>query len=144
MSLNVFADYIENCKEYGKEPSWEGLRTYKTMYSKSKKQVHPYITNKKVVDGIIENEIEHIQDFLESDFTKKNEDYVQASLITELMYKELLKSATEHQRKLLDEFYSAFMNEQAEMHKFYFRQGLNAGLGKLKFLNEIDNVEHMI
>lgn len=35
MSLNVFADYIENCKEYGKEPSWEGLREYKTMYSKS-------------------------------------------------------------------------------------------------------------
>lgn len=145
MSLNVFADYIENCKEYGKEPSWEGLRAYKTMYNnKSKKQVHPYITNKKIVNGIIESEIEHIQDFLESDFTKNNIDYRQAASMTEFMYKELLKRVTKDQRKLLNEFYTAFINEQSEMHKFYFRQGLNAGLGKLKFLNEIDNVEYMI
>ena len=52
MSLNVFADYIENCKAYGKEPSWEGLRAYKTMHSKSKKQVRPCMPNKKIVNGI--------------------------------------------------------------------------------------------
>lgn len=144
MSLNVFADYIESCKEYGKEPSWEGLRAYKAMHNKSKKQVHPYITNKKVVNGIIENEIEYIQDNLEFDFTKKNIDYVQASSITDLIYNALLKDMTSDQRKLLDEFYSAFINQQVEMNKFYFRQGLKAGLSNLKFLKEIDNFEYMI
>ena len=114
------------------------------MHNKSKKQVHPYITNKKVVNGIIENEIEHIQDNLEFDFTKKNVDYAQASLITDLIYNALLKDMTADQRKLLDEFYSAFINQQVEMNKFYFKQGLKARLSNLNFLNEIDDIEYIV
>lgn len=144
MSLNVFADYIENCKEYGKEPSWEGLRAYKTMYNKPKKRMHPYITNKKIVAGIIDNEIEHIQEHLELDFTKTNIDYGHAELMTGVIHKALLKGMTEKQRDLLDELFSSLNNETIELCRFYFKEGLRAGLTNLKFLNEIDNVEYMI
>ena len=144
MSLNVFADYIENCKEYGKEPSWEGLRAYKTMHSKSKKQVRPCMPNKKIVNGIIDNEIAHIQEHLELDFTKNNIDCRQAALMTEIIHKALSKGMTEKQIDLLDELCSSIANEWIELCRFYFREGLRAGLTNLKFLNEIDNVEYMI
>lgn len=144
MSLNVFADYIENCKEYGKEPSWEGLRAYKTMYNTKEKKEQPYIKNKKIVNGIVSNEIEHIQEHSELDFTKTNIDYRQAKLMTEIIYKSLLKDMTEKQRALLNELLSSLNNETIELYKFYFSKGLKAGLTNLNFLNEIDNIEYMI
>ena len=144
MSLNVFADYIENCKEYGKEPSWEGLREYKAMYNTKEKKEQPYIKNKKIVNGIVSNEIEHIQEHSELDFTKTNIDYRQAKLMTEIIYKSLLKDMTEKQRALLNELLSSLNNETIELYKFYFSKGLKAGLTNLNFLNEIDNIEYMI
>ena len=144
MSLNVFADYIENCKEYGKEPSWEGLREYKAMYNKEDEKKCPYTRDKKIVNGIIENEIHRIQDYSELDFTKSNIDYQQAELMSGIILKALLKSMTEKQRDLLDELCSSITNEWIELCRFYFREGLRAGLTNLKFLNEIDNIEYMI
>lgn len=144
MSLNVFADYIENCKEYGKEPSWEGLKEYKTMYNKNQEKECLYTRDKKIVNGIIDNEIEHIQDNLELEFTKTNIDYRQAELMTEIIHKALLKNMTEKQRDLLDDLCSSITNEWIELCRFYFREGLRAGLTNLKFLNEIENIEYMI
>ena len=144
MSLNVFVDYIENCKEYGKEPSWEGLREYKTMYTQKENKESPYIKNKKIVNGIIDNEIHHIQDNLELDFTQNNIDYNQANLMTEVIHKDLIKGMTVKQIDLLDELYSSLNNEAIELCRFYFREGLRAGLSNLKFLNEIDGIEYII
>lgn len=144
MSLNLFADYIENCKKYGKEPSWEGLAEYKAMYNNKEEQEHPYIKNKKIVDGIIDNEIGHIKVGKELDFTKNNIDYRQAELMSEIIYKALLKDITKKQRDLLHELYSSINNETIELCKFYFREGVRAGLGKLKFLNEIYEIESIL
>jgi len=141
VSLNVFADYIENCNKYGKAPSWEGLKEYKRMYNKEEKKEHPNIKNKKIVNGIIENEFIHIQENNELDFTKNNIDYGQAELMTEIIYKALKKNMTDKQRDLLDELYSSINNEAIELCRFYFREGVKAGLVNLEFLKEIDNIE---
>lgn len=146
MSLNVFANYIENCKKYGKEPSWEGLREYKTMYNTNAKEEkeHPYIRNKKIVNGIIDNEFDHIQEYSELDFTKTNIDYRQANLMTEIIHKALMKDMTEKQRDLLDEFYSSLIGEATELCRFYFREGLKSALTNLNFLKEIDDIEYIL
>ena len=144
MSLSIFVDYIENCKEYGKEPSWEGLKTYKAIYSKKEEKKCPYTRDKKIVNGIIDNEIWHVQEYSELNFAKNNIAYQQAELMTGIIQKALLKDMTEKQRDLLDELCSSIANEWIELCNFYFREGLRAGLTNLKFLNEIDNIEYMI
>ena len=94
-----------------------------------------------IVDGIVENEFRHIQETLEKDFTDTNLDYKQNTLITEKLNKALEKETTEDQQRLIRELEASISNEWIELCKFYFREGLRAGLSNLKFLNEIDNVE---
>ncbi|WP_343009821.1 hypothetical protein [Clostridium celatum] len=94
-----------------------------------------------IVDGIVENEFRHIQETLEKDFTDTNLDYKQNTLITEKLNKALEKETTEDQQRLIRELEASILNEWIELCKFYFREGLRAGLSNLKFLNEIDNVE---
>lgn len=144
MSLNVFTDYIDNCNEYGKDPSWEGLRTYKTMYNTKEKKEQPYIKNKKIVNGIIDNEIARIQEYLELEFTKTNIDYKKAELVRELIQKSLLKDMSEEQKDLLDELCTSISSEWIELCRFYFREGLRTGLTNLKFLNEIEDIQYLI
>lgn len=94
-----------------------------------------------IVDGIVENEFRHIKETLEKDFTDTNLDYKQNTLITEKLNKALEKETTEDQQRLIRELEASISNEWIELCKFYFREGLRAGLSNLKFLNEIDNVE---
>lgn len=144
MSLNVFTDYIENCTKEGIEPSWEGLRVFKKVKKKEDKKVNTYSSRKKIVNGVIENEFNHIQETREMNFCNSDIEYKQAQLMTEIIRKVLEKNMTEEQLRLLDEFNSALINELMNVCKFYFREGLSSGLTNLKFLNEIDNVEYMI
>lgn len=144
MSLSVFVDYIENCKKYGKEPSWEGLREYKAMYNKQEEKEPQFIKNKKVIDGAVANEIAYTREYLEVDFTKNNVDYKQSELMTEIIHKALIKDMTKEQRELLDELYSSINNKTVELCNFYFKEGLRAGLTNLKFLNELDDVSSIL
>lgn len=64
--------------------------------------------------------------------------------MTDVIYKALSKGMTERQRDLLDELLSSLNNETVELCRFYFREGLRAGLTNLKFLNEIDDIEYLI
>lgn len=141
MSLNIFADYINNCTKEGIEPSWEGLRAFKNVEKKENKKVNTYTTNKKIVAGVIENEFNHIQETGEMDFSNKNIEYKQDQLMTEIIHKALIKDMTEKQRDLLDELYSSLNNETIELCRFYFKEGVRAGLTNLSFLKEIDHIE---
>lgn len=140
MSLNVFEDYINKCIKDGIEPSWQGLRAYRKL----KKKSNPYAQNKKLIIGTINNEVKHIKENLELDFTKNNLDYKQAESITDDIYKTLVRSLDKDQRILLDELRSSIGSEYMELCKFYFKEGLKAGLNNLSYLNEIDDVEYII
>ena len=94
-----------------------------------------------IVDGIVENEFRHIQETLEKDFQDTNLDYKQNRLITETIHKALEKDTSEEQQRLIGELEDSVSSEWLEICRFYFREGLRAGLTNLKILNEIDNVE---
>jgi len=96
---------------------------------------------KNIIDGIVENEFKHIQETLEEGFANTNLDYIQSRLASEEIYKVLEKDATEEQQKLIRDLEDSVSNEWLELCRFYFREGLRAGLSNLKFLNEINNVD---
>ena len=93
---------------------------------------------KKIIDGIAENEFNHVQEFLEVNFTDNDLEYKKELAMTELLYKKLEEGMTEEQKKILDELYSSLANEWMELCKFYFKEGLRSGLSNLSFLNEIE------
>lgn len=144
MSLNVFADYIDNCTKEGIEPSWEGLRAFKKVRKKEDKKINLYDKHTKIVNGVIENEFEHIQETSELDFSNKDLEYKQDQLMAEIIRKALEKNMTDEQLRLLDKLDLALSTEWVDLCRFYFREGVKAGLTNLKFLNEIDNVEYML
>lgn len=100
-----------------------------------------YENLKKIVDGIVENEFRHIQESLEKEFTDTNLDYRQNSSTTEGIYKALEKDTTEDQQRLIGDLEDSISSEWIELCRFYFREGLRAGLENLKFLNEIEHIE---
>lgn len=144
MSLNVFTDYIDNCTENGIEPSWEGLNQYKNKNKEDKKVKYTYAKTKSVVDGVIENEFNHIQESSELTFIKNDYEFNQDQLISDIIRKALEKDMTEKQKKLLDDLEGALANEWIDLCRFYFKEGVAAGLTNLSFLNEIDNIMYMI
>ena len=101
-----------------------------------------YKKMKNIVDGIVENEFRHIQESLEKEFTDTNLDYRQNSSTTEGIYKALEKDTTEDQQRLIGDLEDSISSEW--LCRFYFREGLRAGLENLKFLNEIDNIGAII
>lgn len=98
----------------------------------------------KIVNGIVENEFAHIQEYSELDFTKTNIDYRQANLMTEILHKALMKDMTEEQQRLIGELEDSVSSEWIEICKFYFREGLRAGLSNLKFLKEIEHIDYYL
>lgn len=97
-----------------------------------------------IVNGIVENEFNHVQETLEVDFVNENFEYNQQILITKAIREALKKDTTEEQQRLIGELEDSILSEWFELCQFYFREGLRAGLSNLKFLNEIDNVKYML
>ena len=99
-----------------------------------------YDETKKIVDGIIESEFNHVQMFKERDFTDK--DTMQKGLYktsVELMDK-LIETLSEEQKDILNDLDAAICNEWINLLKFYFKEGIAVGLTNLNYLNEIDNI----
>ena len=96
---------------------------------------------KNIVNGIVENEFNHVQETLEADFENENLEYKQKVLMTKAIREALKKDLTQEQRRLIGEFEDSISSEWVELCRFYFREGLRAGLSNLKFLNEVDGIE---
>lgn len=94
-----------------------------------------------IVNGIVENEFNHVQETLEADFENENLEYKQQELITKVIREALKKDTTEEQQRLIRELENSISAEWIELCRFYFREGLRAGLSNLKFLNEVDGIE---
>lgn len=97
-----------------------------------------------LVEGIIESEFSNVQEFRELSFSSK--DLNQNELDKEVLRKwdKLNGSVLEEQKELIDELETALANKWINMCKFYFTEGVGAGLSNLKFLNDIDSVESYI
>lgn len=94
-----------------------------------------------IVNGIVENEFNHTSDISASDFENENFEYKQKVLMTKAIREALKKDTTEEQQRLIRNLEDSISSEWVELCRFYFREGLRAGLSNLKFLNEIDNIE---
>lgn len=98
----------------------------------------------KVIDGVVENEFRHIQEFKEKDFADNDLEYKKKSEMTQLLYKKLEEGMTEEQKDLLDKLYSSMILEGVSLGRFYFKEGVRAGLTNLKFLDEIECIGTII
>lgn len=103
-----------------------------------------YAKLKNIVDGIVENEFNHVQEILEADFENENLEYKQQELMTRVIRAALEKDTTEEQQRLIGELEDSISNEWLELCRFYFRQGLRAGLSNLKFLKEMDHIDYYL
>nr|DAX03733.1 MAG TPA: hypothetical protein [Bacteriophage sp.] len=99
---------------------------------------------KNIVNGIAENEYNHVSETLESDFKNENFEYKQKVLMTKVIREALKKDMTEEQQRLIGELEDSVSSEWIEICKFYFREGLRAGLSNLKFLKEIDYIDYYL
>ena len=97
-----------------------------------------------IVNGIVENEYNHVQETLEADFENENFEYKQKVLMTKVIREALKKDMTEEQQRLIGELEDSVSSEWIEICKFYFREGLRAGLTNLKFLKEIEHIDYYL
>ena len=99
---------------------------------------------RKIVDGVIENEFRHVEEFLVKGFEDNDIEYKKESAMTQLLYEKLEESLTEEQKDLLDNLYSAMILEGVSLGRFYFKEGVRSGLTNLKFLDEINYIGTII
>lgn len=92
----------------------------------------------KLINGIVENEINHIKNEQEVEFTNENQEYINQNKNTNDIYNTLKKQLTEEQQYLLNDLMNSTALEWILLNEFYFKEGLRAGLSNLKFLNELD------
>ncbi|MDY4605862.1 hypothetical protein [Clostridium tertium] len=93
-----------------------------------------------LVEGIIKSEFNHVQEFKETSFIDKDREQKINAENTRKLFDKLNISLTEDQQDLLNDFDAAIAAEWINLCKFYFEEGLRAGLTNLKFLNHIDGI----
>lgn len=103
-----------------------------------------YDEAKKIVDGIVENEFIHIQRLKENEFSNIDTDQEQLSKNATEIFEELRSTLSKEQEELLFDLEFAITDEWTNLCKFYFKEGLRAGLSNLKFLSEIGFIESIL
>lgn len=98
----------------------------------------------KVIDGIIENEVKHIESFKEREFCKNDKYQKDLTQSVNKLTGKLITTLSDEQRKVFDDLFSLLVCENANLQKFYFREGLRAGLTDLSFLNEMNQIEYIL
>lgn len=93
-----------------------------------------------LLKGIIENEFNHVQEFKEIKFSGKDEEQKVYENKTRELFDNLKVSLTKEQKNLLDDCEAAIASEWVNLCRFYFKEGMLAGLTNLNYLNNIDSV----
>ncbi|MDU4320117.1 MAG: hypothetical protein E7I47_12490 [Clostridium sp.] len=93
----------------------------------------------KLIESIIENEFQHVQEYEEIKFIDNDVEQKELTATRQKAYEEVRKIDTENKHwKELDNFDCAYVDEWINLCRFYFKQGVAAGLTNLKFLNDIN------
>ena len=99
-----------------------------------------YEKTRELVKNIIENEFEHVQSLRESEFEERDLIQKQLTQTSREIFEELRGSLSEEQEKLLFDLEFAITDEWTNFCRFYFKEGIKAGLVNLKFLKLIDYI----
>lgn len=110
----------------------------KTINQKSNQKKSAYQIFKSVINGVIQNEYNHLVENQEdiSYMESKEELASRCSEIQNILYNHI----PEEFRELLDELDDKTGYMACLENRYYFKQGVMAGLTNLSFLNEIENV----
>lgn len=93
-----------------------------------------------LLKGIIENEFNHVQEFKEVKFIDKDEEQKVYESETRELFDKLKVSLTKEQQNILNDLDVAMASEWTNLCRFYFKEGIAAGLTNLNYLNDIDSV----
>lgn len=94
----------------------------------------------ELIKGIIESEFTNVQEFREMKFTDKDIEHKQLNQTSVDLMDKLMGILSEEKKDLLNEFDIAITREWLNLCRFYFHQGVAAGLTNLKFLENIPSV----
>lgn len=94
----------------------------------------------ELIKGIIESEFTNVQEFREIKFTDKDIEHKQLNQTSVDLFDKINNTLSEEQKNLLDEFDIAITQEWLNLCRFYFHEGVAAGLSNLKFLENIPSV----
>lgn len=128
--------YIEDDVMQTREKILNNLE--KTINQKSNQKKSAYQMFKSVINGVIQNEYNHLVENQEDigDMESKEELASRCSEIQNILYNHL----PEEFHELLDELDDKTGYMACLENRYYFKQGVMAGLTNLSFLNEIENV----
>lgn len=103
-----------------------------------------YEKTKKLVDNIVENEFQHVLEYKEMKFRESDKEYIRLTKAADEMIQNLVKDMPKEKQFQLDEYEVASAAEWLSICKFYFQQGLRAGLVNLEFMKDIKNIDFML
>lgn len=99
-----------------------------------------YEEKKDLINNIIENEFKHIQEYQERNFEETDEEYLKDNEILMNLLNEIYENIPKEYQALFRKYDDAVINAWINLCRFYFKEGVKAGLDNLKFLNSIKNV----
>lgn len=94
----------------------------------------------KLIYGVIESEFGNVQKFRERNFSDKDKEQQKLENKSSELMDKLMGTLSEEQKDLLDELDGALTNVWINFCRFYFKEGVAAGLTNLKFLNDINSI----
>lgn len=93
------------------------------------------LDRKEIINNIIQNEFNNIAEYKEQNFEKENLKDISEKYLKSM--KNIEDILPEEHRKLLLDFETLVSDYMVEMEKFYFEQGVYAGIEGLNFLKGI-------
>lgn len=102
-----------------------------------------YKKNEKLVDSIMENEFQHVLEYKEKEFRESDKEDIRLTKIADEMIQNLVKDMPKEKQSQLDKYDAASNAEWVNLCRFYFQEGLRAGLTNLEFMKNIENI-HLI
>lgn len=96
-----------------------------------------YENKRKLVKNIIENEFNHVQSSREGVFAETNLEQEQLNKTSTDILNKLRDSLSKEQEVLLMDLEEAISDEWINLCRFYFEEGVRAGLVNLEFLKDI-------
>lgn len=92
---------------------------------------------KKLIDNVIENEFEHIQEYKEVDDLNKDQVRKEQAEKVSKLFSDLLDSIPKEYAKQVENFYDQVIHEWSCYCRYYFKEGVRAGITNLNFLEDV-------
>lgn len=100
-----------------------------------------YKEMRRLIENIIENEFKHIQDCRERKFIDTDKEQIELTEESEKLFKQLFENVPKEYRNLLNDYSNAMLCEWVNMCRFYFKEGVTAGISNLEFIKKIDGIK---